>query len=149
MGNFAFLQSLDWSWKKAREEIYTFIDQQIDQQIDRAIERAEKLSSSTNSPSPNRRLVLLDELLKTAQSLRSQLLNIFLPARDQTAIAVGNIFFHLERHPELWNRLRNEIFKYDGPLAYESLKQMKYAKAIVNESEFNSQITASFMMVLT
>ncbi|KAM3158328.1 hypothetical protein ABEW05_001171 [Botrytis cinerea] len=97
----------------------------------RAIERAEKLSSSTNSPSPNRRLVLLDELLKTAQSLRSQLLNIFLPARDQTAIAVGNIFFHLERHPESWNRLRNEIFKYDGPLAYESLKQMKRLRILV------------------
>ncbi|TEY43634.1 hypothetical protein BOTCAL_0366g00090 [Botryotinia calthae] len=126
LGKFAFLQSLDRSWKKARDEIYTFIDQQID----RAIERAEESSS------PNRRLVLLDELLKMTQdrvSLRSQLLNIFLPARHQTAIAVGNIFFHLTRHPEVWSRLRNETSNYDGPLTYEALKQMKYAKAIVNE----------------
>ncbi|THV54868.1 hypothetical protein BGAL_0018g00240 [Botrytis galanthina] len=133
LGKFAFLQSLDKSWKKARGEVYTFIDQQID----RAIEKAKKPSSPTNSPSPNRRLVLLDELLKTTQdrvSLRSQLLNVFLPARDQTAIAVGNIFFNLARHPEVWNRLRNEVSNYDGPLTYEALKQTKYAKAIVNES---------------
>ncbi|KAF7918970.1 hypothetical protein EAE99_008695 [Botrytis elliptica] len=133
LGKFAFLQSLDRSWKKARDEIYTFVDQQID----RAIEKTKDPSSPTISPSPNRRLALLDELLKTTKdrvSLRSQLLNIFLPARDQTAIAVGNVFFHLARHPEVWNRLQNEVSNYDGPLTYESLKQMRYAKAIVNES---------------
>ncbi|TGO12563.1 hypothetical protein BTUL_0086g00380 [Botrytis tulipae] len=76
-------------------------------------------------------------LLKTTKdrvSLRSQLLNIFLPARDQTAIAAGNIFFNLARHPEVWNRLQNEVSNYDEPLTYESLKQMMYAKTIVNES---------------
>ncbi|TGO57663.1 hypothetical protein BCON_0063g00200 [Botryotinia convoluta] len=148
LGKFAFLQSLDRSWKMARDEVYAFVDQQIE----RAIEKAEKTSSSTDSPNSNRRLVLLDELLKTTQdrvSLRSQLLNIFLPARDQTAIAVGNIFFHLARHPEVWKRLQNEVSNYDGPLTYDLSKQMRYAKAIVNESEFNSQIIASLMMVLT
>ncbi|KAF7940836.1 uncharacterized protein EAE97_007022 [Botrytis byssoidea] len=137
LGKFAFLQSLDRSWKKARDE------------SDR---KGEEPFKSYQSPSPNRRLVLLDELLKTTQdrvSLPSQLLNIFLPARDQTAIAAGNIFFNLARHPEVWNRLQNEVSNYDGPLTYESLKQMKYAKAIVNESELNSQIIASLMMVLT
>ncbi|TGO28168.1 hypothetical protein BPAE_0031g00330 [Botrytis paeoniae] len=120
LGKFALLQSLDRSWKKARDE-----------------KKRKNTSSPTNSASPDRRLVLLDELLKTTQdrvSLRSQLLNIFLPARDQTAIAVGNIFFNLARHPEVWNRLQNEVSKYDEPLTYEPLKQMKYAKAIVNES---------------
>ncbi|TGO57814.1 hypothetical protein BOTNAR_0193g00090 [Botryotinia narcissicola] len=117
LGKFAFLQSLDRSWKKARDEVYTFIDQQID----RAIERAKNSSSPTNSPSPNRRLVLLDELLKTTKdrvSLRSRLLNISLPARDQTAIAAGNIFFNLARHPGVWNRLQNEVSNYDEPLSY-------------------------------
>ncbi|KAF7896194.1 hypothetical protein EAF00_006209 [Botryotinia globosa] len=148
LGKFAFLQSLDRSLKMARDEVYTFIDQQID----RAIERANNPSSPTNSPSPNKRLVLLDELLKTTKDLgllRPQLLNIFLPARDQTAIAAGNIFFNLARHPEVWNRLKNEASNYDGPLTYESLKQMKYAKAVVNESELNSRIIASLTMVLT
>lgn len=49
----------------------------------------------------------------------------------------------------MWNRLRNEVSNYDGPLTYEASKQMKYAKAIVNECEFNSQTIASLMMVLT
>ncbi|KAF7905043.1 uncharacterized protein EAF01_005564 [Botrytis porri] len=82
-------------------------------------EKTEKTSISTNSPSPNRRLVLLDELLKTAQD------HIYL---------CSHIFFNLARNPEVWNRLQNEISNYDGPLIYDSLKQMRYANAIVDES---------------
>ncbi|KAF5869332.1 putative cytochrome p450 alkane hydroxylase protein [Botrytis fragariae] len=151
LGKFAFLQSLDKFWKKARDEVYIFVDQQIERAIEEAA-KAKKTSSPTNSPSPNRRIVLLDEPFKTTQdriSLRLQLLNIFITAGDQTAIAVENIFFHLARHPEVWRRLQNEVSNYDGPLTYESLKQMKYSKAIVNESKFNSQIIAPLMMVLT
>ncbi|PQE09254.1 cytochrome P450 protein [Rutstroemia sp. NJR-2017a WRK4] len=127
LGRFAFLQGLDKSWRQACDEVHAFIDQHI--------ERAIKDSDKPASASP--RYILLDELVKVTQDrlyLRAQLLNNFLPARDSTAIAIANVFFHLARYPRVWHQLRDEVLKYDGALTFESLKHMKYAKFVVNES---------------
>ncbi|TGO89051.1 hypothetical protein BPOR_0127g00070 [Botrytis porri] len=59
----------------------------------------------------------------------------FASAKPRQVLEEGShIFFNLARNPEVWNRLQNEISNYDGPLIYDSLKQMRYANAIVDES---------------
>ncbi|PQE07503.1 cytochrome P450 protein [Rutstroemia sp. NJR-2017a BBW] len=127
LGRFAFLQSLDRSWRRACDEVHAFIDAHI--------ERAIK-DSAMNKQSP--RYILLDELVKLTQDgryLRAQLLNNFLPARDSTAIAIANVFFHLARYPRVWRQLREEVLSYNGPLTFELLKHMKYTKSVINESK--------------
>lgn len=143
LGSYAFLQNLDKGWRVACQEVHDFIDQQIERGL-------KNLPTDGNSnaglESNSQQFNLLNELLKKSQDreyLRFQLLNIFLPARDSTAIAISNVFFHLARHSRVWDKLRTEVSKSNGDLTFESLKQMKYVRFVVNESKLNS--SANFM----
>ena len=90
------------------------------------------------SPS-NSRLVLAHELASQTTDrtdIVNQLLNVFLPAHDATAVALTNTFFHLSRHPLVYANLRKEILAM-GPHAnwtFERLKGCKYLQAVMNET---------------
>jgi cytochrome P450 len=70
-------------------------------------------------------------------TIRSELLNILLAGRDTVASLLSNIIWELPRHPSVLGKLRTEIEDTVGDAAptYEQLKDMKYLKAIVNESQ--------------
>lgn len=101
---------------------------------------AQALSSLSNPDykSP-KRLILAYELAtqtKDRTDIVNQLLNVFLPAHDATAVALTNIFFHLSRHPEIYTPLRNEISNM-GPHSewtFERLKACKMLQAVMNET---------------
>ncbi|KAL8727982.1 MAG: hypothetical protein Q9181_005499 [Wetmoreana brouardii] len=85
------------------------------------------------------RLVLAHQLAaetKDHKDIVNQLLNVFLPAHDATAVALTNIFFHLSRHPNVYAALRSEILTL-GPYqiwTFERLKACKYLQAVMNET---------------
>lgn len=97
-------------------------------------------ASESSKSSPSNRYVFLDELLSVTEdrtAIRSELLNILLAGRDTTASLLSNIFFELPRHPEILARLRREITEFVGDESpnYQQLKNMKYLKAIINETQ--------------
>ncbi|KAF2792456.1 putative cytochrome P450 alkane hydroxylase [Melanomma pulvis-pyrius CBS 109.77] len=121
----------DPRFKRCIKVIQEFIDGIIESEI---ASRTSKPDSATN------RYVFLDELLSQTSDLtriRSELLNILLAGRDTTASLLSNIFFELPRHPSIVSRLRREIAEHVGrdPPTYQQLKEMKYLKAIINESQ--------------
>lgn len=64
-------------------------------------------------PRGNPHYVLAHELAKEIidrVTIREQLLNVFLPAHDAIASPLTNIFFVLARHPNVFAKLRREIF---------------------------------------
>ena len=68
--------------------------------------------------------------------LRNELLNVLVAARDTTASLLGSIFYFLARHPDTWNKLRAEVAELNGRHPdYQTLKDMKYLKAVLNESK--------------
>ena len=85
------------------------------------------------------RLVLARQLASQTvdrKDIVNQLLNVFMPAHDATAIALINIFFHLSRHPIIYTTLRREIIAL-GPhpaWTFERLKACKYLQAVMNET---------------
>ncbi|KAL8688711.1 MAG: hypothetical protein Q9218_005445 [Villophora microphyllina] len=85
------------------------------------------------------RLILAHQLAAQTgdhKDIVNQLLNVFLPAHDATAVALTNIFFHLSRHPIVYAALRREILAL-GPYAtwtFERLKACKYLQAVMNET---------------
>ncbi|KAG6999518.1 cytochrome P450 monooxygenase [Physcia stellaris] len=85
------------------------------------------------------KLVLAHQLAaqtKDHKDIVNQLLNVFLPAHDATAVALTNIFFHLSRHPRVYAALRREIGAL-GPSStwtFERLKACKYLQAVINET---------------
>ena len=66
--------------------------------------------------------------------LRNQILNVFFPARDSTAIALSNTVYLLARHPTVWDKLRADVLNLgDKPLTYKSLRSLCYLRYTINE----------------
>lgn len=123
----------DATFKKSAKFIQDFADKYVEEEIASKSEKSEK--SDTTS-----RYSFLDGLLSATNDLvtiRSELLNILLAGRDTTASLLNNIFFELPRHPEIMARLRQEVAEHVGSdrPTYEQLKEMKYLRAIINESQ--------------
>lgn len=87
--------------------------------------------------------VLAYELVKETANkvdIRNQLLNVFLPAHEASAVALTNIFFHLARHPVVWTRLRQELLEQNildadsAGINFERLKSLKYLQCVMNET---------------
>ncbi|KAG8999414.1 hypothetical protein FRB94_006194 [Tulasnella sp. JGI-2019a] len=69
--------------------------------------------------------------------VRDQLLNMLLAARDTTACLLSFTCYLLAMHPEVNLRLRQEILAHFGPSGlptYDSLKTLKYLRAVLNET---------------
>ena len=136
-GMLQFLYAFDKKWKSAYSKVHAFVDIHVR----RALE--ETASNSTQSspidPRSNKRgYILLNEMAKEIRDpieLRYQILNVFLPARDTTSIAVGNALFHLARNPSIWTDLRNTALALGSqPLTFELLKSLVNFKYVVFET---------------
>ena len=101
----------------------------VDRYVENAFARKQKKAEPDNDPT-SRKVIVLDELVKDydgpSLEIRDQLLGIFFPARDTSAITLSNIFWFLARHPEVWKKLRKEVLVIDRPLTFEYLKSLKY-----------------------
>ncbi|KAK6065017.1 cytochrome P450 [Seiridium cupressi] len=90
-----------------------------------------------NGPKPGR-YNLLGELVKECRDplrLRGESLCVLLAARDTTSTFLSTTFFYLARNKAVWNKLAAEVDALGGQTPdYETLKGMKYLKAVLNES---------------
>lgn len=111
---------------------------------DTRIERAASLSKSSpgeSSPYPNKKYVLVDELVRTYNDridIRNQLLNTFLAAHDTTTVLITNTFFNLARYPAVYQKLRTELMAVEDPGLFYNADILKirfpYLNAVVNET---------------
>lgn len=88
--------------------------------------------------------IFLYELVKQTRNpkiLQDQLLNILLAGRDTTAGLLSFTFFELARNPDVFEKLKNEIYTHFGDganpriesITFESLKRCEYLKFVLNE----------------
>ena len=74
--------------------------------------------------------------------MRDQLLNIMIAGRDTTAGLMSFIFFELAKRPDVWAKLKAEIYERFGygdnvrfdEITFETLKKCTYFKNVVNET---------------
>lgn len=96
------------------------------------------------------RYIFLHELVKQTSDpvqIRSELLNILLAGRDTTASLLSDVWFILARRPDIWQKLRAEVDALDGePPTYQQIKDMKYLKAVLNESKHESPSFTTTML---
>ncbi|KAL6691277.1 cytochrome P450 [Trichoderma pleuroticola] len=102
-------------------------------QIKRALEKISGTEAKSES-----RYVLIHELAKQIQDpiqLRSQILQIWVPSRDTTALVVNSSIFQLAQRPEIWEQLRVESLAIgDEPIIFEPLPSLKLFKYVVYET---------------
>lgn len=127
------LRTLIW-WDRSYDRLAQRVHAVIDKYIDEAIAR-QKEGSLLDGPKRS----ILDEILVTVKDraeVRNHLLNIFLPARDATAIGLGGVCFLLARHPHVWRKLRAEVLTIKGPVTYSVLKSLHYMRCVILESQY-------------
>jgi hypothetical protein len=89
----------------------------------------EDLETKTKSESGYTFLHALAGYTRDRKVLRDQLVAVLLAGRDTTACTLSWTFYELGRHPEVAERLRQEIINtvgLDRPPTYNDLKNMKY-----------------------
>ena len=127
----------DREWEAAVADTHQRIDKYIDAALRRRTDTMETQSlESAAAPS----YAFIDQLVYETQDrlfLRDQLLNVFFPARDSSAIGASCVFFVLARNPEAWKKLRKDVAEIDQPITFEVLKSMKYLTWVLNECKSN------------
>jgi cytochrome P450 len=123
----------DDEWKRCCAYVNSYID-------DRVAEALRRVSSDERTlPDEKSYIRIVDEMakvIKDKKALRYQVLSIFSPAHDTVAVTVGNLFFCLARHPEVWSKLREELAPTaDQPLSYPLLSSYKYLNWTIRESK--------------
>jgi len=113
------------------------VHEYIDEHVARTIKARKDASRDPEKAQHQDRYVFLTEMAKQTLdpvTLRDELLNILLAARDTTAGLLSNTFHALARHPDVWAKLKAEIDELGGtPPDYETLRNMQYLKCVINE----------------
>ncbi len=109
----------------------------MDSIVDKAMLNQTRYETERENGQRNRYVFLHELCSQTTDriKMRAELLNILLAGRDTTASLLSNVWFELSRRPAIWSRLRREVDALNGELpTFEMLKEMKYLRAILNES---------------
>ncbi|KAK0922239.1 hypothetical protein LTR91_004913 [Friedmanniomyces endolithicus] len=105
--------------------------------IDRALQLSpEELEKITKSDEGYTFLHALASYTRDRDVLRDQLVAVLLAGRDTTAVTLSWLFYELSRHPQVVQKLRQEIFSFVGPEqqpTYDDLKSMRYLQHTLNE----------------
>ena len=130
-----FRYDFDKDWIDSYTKVHGFVDKQVE----RALKETKSSMTVDLDLQPSRkRCSLIDEMAKQIRDpikLRYQILGVFLPARDTTSIAVGNVLFQLARHPHIWTRLRQiSVALGDEPLTFEKLKSLVDFRYVLHET---------------
>lgn len=121
------------SFRNSLIELHSHVDKHIDAAL---LRRADSRKVNLEKAGAPQSVVFLDELVKETQDrnfIRDQLLNMFFPARDSSAIGASCIFFILARNPEVWKKLRAEVLGIEQPLTRTVLASLRYVNQVVKE----------------
>ena len=133
-GRWAKLIPANKQWKYDQSFIHNFVDYYVQKNLAKKHELLEQKSNADKSG----RYVFIDELTRQTSDpiqIRSELLNILLAGRDTTASLLTNVWYTMSKRPEIWKKLQAEVAALGGEIPdYEQLRNMKYLKAILNES---------------
>ncbi|PYI15711.1 cytochrome P450 [Aspergillus violaceofuscus CBS 115571] len=109
----------------------------VEQFVDKALRTRERYRQEKDAQEQHRYLFLDSLAQQTGDRtrIRSELVNVLLAGRDTTASLLSNLFFMLAKHPEVWNKLREEVATLEGRTpTYEQLRNLTYLKYCLNES---------------
>lgn len=134
-----FLQN--WTLRGEYKTIHDYVDGLIEKTLvekqQKRVEGEQEKQDSIGSGEKKRYIFLHELLNQTTNKLkiRSELLNILLAGRETTAALLSNLWFQLSNRPDIWTKLQQEVSTLDGDFpSFEQLKDMKYLRAVLNES---------------
>ena len=122
------------SFHRALAVLNRFVGQYIDQALQLPPEELEKMTKSDEGYTF---LHAIASYTRDRQVLRDQLVAVLLAGRDTTANTLSWLFYELSRHPQIVQKLRQEIISFvgfDKEPTYSDLKSMRYLQHTLNET---------------
>ena len=130
-GLLRFWYMFDSEWTKAIGKVHAFVDIQVKRALQ---DTTPNEKQSVDEPVPAR-YILLHEMAKEVRDPRYQVIQVFLPAKDTTSIAVSNCLFHLARNPHIWTQLRQTALPLGPqPLTFETFKSLILFRHVLFET---------------
>ncbi|KAJ7165554.1 cytochrome P450 monooxygenase pc-3 [Mycena crocata] len=121
--------------KPHRKVIDDFIEPIFNEELER--KKAKQQQTGKDDEDEGSFLSHLVEATENKGVIRDAIFNILIAGRDTTAATLTFGIYMLAEHPEIMERLRNEIFSTVGSLrmpTYDDIRTMKYLRAFLNET---------------
>lgn len=123
-------------FKRCNKIVHNFANYYVDLALKMSPDELEKAGADG--------YIFLYELAKQTRNrkmLRDQALNIMIAGRDTTAGLLSFTFYELLKNPEIWSRLKKEIYEHFGDgankrledVSFESLKKCVLLKNVISE----------------
>ncbi|RYP62899.1 hypothetical protein DL770_009508 [Monosporascus sp. CRB-9-2] len=134
-----FLWAFNWNWwLTAVDEIHGFVNGHIRATFAEMDERDRKQSKGMELEPERTDLLwtMARQMRGDEEGLRSQVCLIIVPTNDTTSIFISNCIWYLARHPDAWEKLRQEVMALgkDAPLTFDILRNMTYLNGVLNET---------------
>lgn len=132
----------NWTLRGEFKIVHDYVDGIIEKAIAEKQQgpEVEKENQDSIHSGDKKRYIFLHSLLSQTTSklkIRSEILNILLAGRETTSALLSNLWFVLSKNPRIFTKLQHEISTHlpnDSLPTYENLKEMKYLRAVLNES---------------
>ncbi|KAF7966888.1 hypothetical protein HWV62_36642 [Athelia sp. TMB] len=141
--------NIGWMWpiteilgdqtKAPMKVVDEFIWPIVDEAIEKNQARAQQ-GKIFNKEEVGEESTLLDHLVNLTtdrEVVKDEIINIMIAGRDTTASTLTFLAYFLGQHPEVFQRLREEVLSSVGPTArptYDDVRDMKYLRAVINET---------------
>ncbi|KXT03843.1 hypothetical protein AC578_8907 [Pseudocercospora eumusae] len=123
----------DRRYSKACSVVHGYVEPIVEKTIRQA--RLEKPSQELERDERYTFLVEMARQGASPKEMRDQVLNILVAARDTSACLQSAAFFEMGQHPELLQRLREEVSSLEGGLpTYEDIKNMRFLNNFIKET---------------
>lgn len=128
----------DAEFDKANQTCQSYVDSFVDE-VMMYKKKGKSASEMVFETDQDRRGSFLKDLAETTDDkdkIRGELLSLLLAGRDTTASLLSSLFWEFSRNPDVWKTLCDEVkgLNNEKP-TYEQLRELKYAKFCINESE--------------
>lgn len=130
------------AWLDAVEMVHGWLNKHIDRTYEE-LEEYDRLGKNPDSGPRTDLLWYMASNLRDKEALQSQVCLIFVPNNDTTSILISHILWNLARHPQIYEKCRQEVLAVgDAELTFSVLRNMKYLNAVLQES-----IASTFLLI--
>jgi cytochrome P450 len=114
----------------------TIVDEFVTPLLEKAISRKQEMNDELEEAKPKSLLDHLAQQTEDTSVLKDELVNLLVAGRDTTGALLTFSLYMLAEHPDIAQRLREEILTKVGATecpSYENIRDMKYLRAFLNE----------------
>ncbi|KAI9649101.1 hypothetical protein NHQ30_001668 [Ciborinia camelliae] len=125
----------DPKWHEACRKVHQFTNYYVERALEYRQQYLEGKDLKVSKPLNRTLLQSMAEQTGDRENLRWQIMQAHMAAQETTGNLLANVFFLLSRHPEVWQKLREEVDAVgNSDLDWDCISRLKYVRMVLNEA---------------